>query len=108
MGVVVCIDHFVVGHSSLAELPGLPVDQLKIDRSFIGKIGEGGDKAELVRAIVALGRALSKQVLAEGIENARQLSVLQDLGCEQGQGFMLSPPLDPTVAGALVSSRGAD
>lgn len=107
MGVALSIDDFGTGHSSLAYLAQLPIDQLKIDRSFIAPLGEGGDKAEVVRAIMTLGRALSKQVLAEGIETQAQLSILQDLGCEVGQGFLLSRPLDGQAAAALVAARGA-
>jgi diguanylate cyclase (GGDEF)-like protein/PAS domain S-box-containing protein len=106
MGITLSIDDFGTGHSSLSYLAQLPIDQLKVDRSFIAKLGEGGDRGEIIRAIMTLGRALSKQVLAEGIENAQQLSILQDLGCELGQGFLLSPPLDATVASA-VATKGA-
>jgi diguanylate cyclase (GGDEF)-like protein/PAS domain S-box-containing protein len=105
MGLTLSIDDFGTGHSSLSDLAQLPIDQLKVDRSFIAKIGAGDDKGEFVRAMMSLGRALSKQVLAEGIESARQLTVLQDLGCEFGQGFLLSPPVDATVALAI-ASRG--
>ena len=98
LGVCLSIDDFGTGHSSLAYLAQLPIDQLKIDRSFISRVGDGPDKGEIIRAIMTLGRALSKQVLAEGIESPQQLSILQDLGCEYGQGFLLSPPLDASVA----------
>jgi diguanylate cyclase (GGDEF)-like protein/PAS domain S-box-containing protein len=104
-GVTLSIDDFGTGHSSLAYLAQLPIDQLKVDRSFIAKIGEGADNGEIMRAIMTLGRALSKQVLAEGIETPRQLSILQDLGCEFGQGFLLSPPVDATVAAAIATRR---
>jgi len=106
LGITLSIDDFGTGHSSLAYLAQLPIDQLKVDRSFIAKIGEGGDNSEIMRAIMTLGRALSKQVLAEGIENSRQLSILQDLGCEFGQGYLLSPPVDTTVA-AAIATKGA-
>ncbi|HEX5128236.1 MAG TPA: EAL domain-containing protein [Usitatibacter sp.] len=107
MGVALSIDDFGTGHSSLAYLAQLPIDQLKIDRSFIAPLGEGDARGEVVRAIMTLGRALSKQVLAEGIETPKQLSILQDLGCEVGQGFLLSRPLDAKAAVALVAERGA-
>ena len=106
MGITLSIDDFGTGYSSLSYLAQLPIDQLKVDRSFIAKIGEGGNNGEIIRAIITLGRAMSKQVLAEGIESPHQLSILQDLGCEFGQGFLLSPPLDATVA-AAVASKGA-
>jgi diguanylate cyclase (GGDEF)-like protein len=106
MGVSLSIDDFGTGHSSLAYLAQLPIDQLKIDRSFISKVGDGQDRGDIIRAIMTLGRALSKQVLAEGIETSSQLSLLQDLGCEFGQGFLLSPPLDATVASAVATRGG--
>ena len=105
-GVALSIDDFGTGHSSLAYLAQLPIDQLKIDRSFIAPLGEGDDRGEIVRAILTLGRALSKQVLAEGIETQSQLSILQDLGCEVGQGFLLSRPLDAGAAAAIAVGRG--
>ena len=105
MGITLSIDDFGTGHLSLSRLSRLPIDQLKVDRSFIARIGAGDDDGRIVGAIVSLGRALSKQVLAEGIENPRQLSILQDLGCEFGQGFLLSPPVDATVAEAM-ATRG--
>jgi EAL domain-containing protein (putative c-di-GMP-specific phosphodiesterase class I) len=105
MGITLSIDDFGTGHLSLSRLSRLPIDQLKVDRSFIARIGAGDDDGKIVGAIVSLGRALSKQVLAEGIENPRQLSILQDLGCEFGQGFLLSPPVDATVAEAM-ATRG--
>ena len=105
MGIALSIDDFGTGHSSLAYLAQLPIDQLKIDRSFIAPLGEEDDKGEVVRAIMTLGRALSKQVLAEGIETQKQLSILQDLGCEVGQGFLLSRPLDAQGAAAIVASE---
>ena len=104
-GVALSIDDFGTGHSSLAYLSSLPIDQIKIDRSFIAPLGEKGDRGEVVRAIMTLGRALSKQVLAEGIETPAQLSILQDLGCEAGQGFLLSRPLDARGAAALLAGR---
>jgi EAL domain-containing protein (putative c-di-GMP-specific phosphodiesterase class I) len=108
MGVALSIDDFGTGHSSLAYLAQLPIDQLKIDRSFIAPLGKGAEKGEVVRAIMTLGRALSKQVLAEGIETQEQLSILQDLGCEVGQGFHLSRPLDAQAAVAVAAGRGKD
>jgi len=105
MGVTLSIDDFGTGYSSLSYLAKLPIDQLKVDRSFIEKMGEDGDNGEIVRAIFTLGQALSKQVLAEGIETAKQLSLLQELGCEFGQGFLLSHPVNAERAGGILAEQ---
>jgi diguanylate cyclase (GGDEF)-like protein/PAS domain S-box-containing protein len=107
MGVTLSIDDFGTGYSSLNYLATLPIDALKVDRSFIEKMSAEGDGNEIVRAIFKLGQALSKQVFAEGIETEPQLTMLQELGCEFGQGFLLSRPVDAQRAGGFVANRGA-
>jgi diguanylate cyclase (GGDEF)-like protein len=102
LGVSLAIDDFGTGYSSLAYLSSLPIDSLKIDRSFVHGMRHGRKDAEIVRAIVSLGATLGKSVVAEGIETVSQLSQLRELGCEHGQGFHLSRPLDPEQAGALL------
>ncbi len=103
LGVSLAIDDFGTGYSSLAYLSSLPIDSLKIDRSFVhGMRREGSKDAEIVRAIVSLGASLGKSVVAEGIESVSQLAQLRELGCEQGQGFHLSRPLSVEQAGALL------
>jgi EAL domain-containing protein (putative c-di-GMP-specific phosphodiesterase class I) len=104
MGVTLSIDDFGTGYSSLSYLATLPIDALKVDRSFIEKMGTEGDNGEIVKAIFKLGQALSKQVFAEGIETASQLLQLQELGCEFGQGFLLSSPVDALRAGGILAS----
>jgi EAL domain-containing protein (putative c-di-GMP-specific phosphodiesterase class I) len=106
MGVTLSIDDFGTGYSSLNYLATLPIDALKVDRSFIERMSEEGDGSEIVKAIFKLGQALSKQVFAEGIETGEQLSRLQALGCEYGQGYLLSRPVDAESAAGLVG-RGA-
>mgnify|MGYP003449660887 FL=1 len=97
------IDDFGTGYSSLAYLSSLPIDSLKIDRSFVHGMRRAGSKdAEIVRAIVSLGATLGKSVVAEGIESVSQLAQLRELGCEHGQGFHLSRPLTPEQVGALL------
>ena len=104
MGVTLSIDDFGTGYSSLNYLATLPIDALKVDRSFIERMGAEGDGSEIVRAIFKLGKALSKQVFAEGIETQPQLTMLQELGCEFGQGFLLSRPVDAERAGGFVAT----
>ena len=92
-GIEIQIDDFGTGYSSLSYLQKLPVDTLKIDRSFVGQIDEAGQKAEIVESIIALARSLDLEVIAEGIETERQLARLRALRCERGQGYLLSRPL---------------
>ncbi|MEO5694502.1 MAG: EAL domain-containing protein [Usitatibacter sp.] len=103
MGVTLSIDDFGTGYSSLNYLATLPIDALKVDRSFIGRMSNDAEGNEIVKAIFKLGQALSKQVFAEGIETGDQLSQLRALGCEFGQGYLLSRPVDAQSAGGLVA-----
>jgi len=105
MGVTLSIDDFGTGYSSLSYLATLPIDALKIDRSFIDRMSRDGEGSEIVKAIFKLGQALSKQVYAEGIETSAQLALLQELGCEFGQGFLLSRPVGAESAGTFVASN---
>lgn len=82
------IDDFGAGHSSLQTLHRYPVEALKIDRSFVQELADGGQNRELVRAIVAMGKALHLEVIAEGIETTEQLEVLREVGCGVGQGYL--------------------
>ena len=90
------IDDFGAGHSSLQTLHRYPVEALKIDRSFVHELVEGKQSRELVRAIVAMGKALGLEVIAEGIETSEQLAVLREVGCDIGQGYLF----DCAVPGA--------
>jgi diguanylate cyclase (GGDEF)-like protein/PAS domain S-box-containing protein len=102
LGVSLAIDDFGTGYSSLSYLSTLPIDSLKIDRSFVHGMRNSRKDAEIVRAIVSLGTTLGKSVVAEGIETQSQLMQLHDLGCEHGQGFHLSRPLTPAQVEALL------
>lgn len=95
MGVHVALDDFGIAHSSLTQLRGLPLDGLKIDRSFISRLGaeSGVEEIELLRAIIALGKSLRLRVTAEGIETREQNSLLRRLNCDDGQGFLYSHPV---------------
>ena len=105
MGVTLSIDDFGTGYSSLSYLATLPIDALKIDRSFIDRMSREAEGSEIVKAIFKLGQALSKQVVAEGIETGRQLELLRELGCEFGQGFLLSRPVGAESAGNFLASN---
>lgn len=95
MGVHVALDDFGVAHSSLTQLRALPLDGLKIDRSFISQLGTTSNREEidLLRAIIALGKSLRLRVTAEGIETREQNRLLRDLKCDDGQGFLFSHPV---------------
>ena len=94
-GIVVQVDDFGTGYSSLSYLHRLPIDSLKIDRSFVQGIEQDGQNLEIVTTIVNLAHSLRIDVVAEGIENAEQLQLLLDLSCEYGQGFHFAKPLSP-------------
>ncbi len=95
LGVKMCIDDFGTAASSLALLKRLPVDMLKIDRSFVVGLGQDGPDSPIVRAIVDVGDALGLDVVAEGIDNEDQLDELLEIGCTRGQGYLLSHVLRP-------------
>lgn len=101
LGVGLSVDDFGTGYSSLSYLSTLPIDSLKIDASFVRGMQVGSKESEVVRAIVSLGASLGKQVIAEGIETESQLAQLREMGCESGQGFHLSRPMDPGQVEAL-------
>jgi diguanylate cyclase (GGDEF)-like protein len=101
LGVRIAIDDFGTGYSSLAHLQQFPVDALKIDRSFIARLTESPDGETLIRTLVQLGKAMSIETLAEGIERHGELSMLQDELCDSGQGFLFARPLDAATTEAF-------
>jgi len=103
-GVGLMIDDFGTGYSSLNYLTDLPFDALKIDRSFISRIGFDENCAQVVKAIVSLARNLKLDVIAEGIENARQLEWLQSIDCPFAQGYFFAKPVDAAQATAMVAA----
>ena len=102
-GIRFSIDDFGTGYSSLAYLSRLPIDSLKIDRSFVAALREGPQNLEIVRAILLLGRSLNRRVVAEGVETVEQLATLRELGVDMAQGYLLSKPLMAEQATELLA-----
>jgi EAL domain-containing protein (putative c-di-GMP-specific phosphodiesterase class I) len=92
MGIRIAVDDFGTGYSSLAYLRRLPVDILKIDRSFVAPLPDGPRPAALVRSIIDLAAALDVDTVAEGVENAEQAAILNSLGCHVAQGYYFGYP----------------
>ena len=93
LGLRLAIDDFGTGYSSLAHLKRFPIDQLKIDQSFISDIPQSADDMAISHAVIAMGHSMGIQVLAEGVETAAQLEFLKLHGCDFYQGYFCSKPL---------------
>ncbi|WP_299484651.1 bifunctional diguanylate cyclase/phosphodiesterase [Acaryochloris sp. IP29b_bin.137] len=98
LGIQLSMDDFGTGYASLSYLHQLPVDNLKIDRSFVETIGTSGTESEIIQAVVQLAHSLNIDVVAEGVETAEQANRLKTLGCEYAQGFLFAKPLEPKEA----------
>jgi len=107
LGVQVQIDDFGTGYSALSYLHTLPIDTLKIDRTFINRLGIDGSGADIVQTILTLAHNLGMKVVAEGVETSMQLSKLKEMDCEYVQGFFLSRPVDSEEADALLGKSFA-
>jgi EAL domain-containing protein (putative c-di-GMP-specific phosphodiesterase class I) len=107
LGVHLSIDDFGTGYSSLSYLHRFPVNTLKIDRSFIGRMAKGDENSEIVRTICTLANNLGMEVVAEGVETLDQLELLRSLKCEYGQGYFFSKPIDAEKATTLVFDASA-
>lgn len=105
LGVQLSIDDFGTGYSSLSYLHRLPIDTLKIDRSFVNSVGENGEDSEILQTIISLAKNLKMRVIAEGIETESQLNILKGLGCDYGQGYLMSRPLPKDVMEELLSQK---
>ena len=106
LGVGLSIDDFGTGYSSLSYLQRLPVDTLKVDQSFIARLGVDATSGPVLRAIVEMGNALKMNVVAEGIENAWQWDFLYGIGCKQGQGHLFKEPVSGAEFARLVAAHG--
>jgi diguanylate cyclase (GGDEF)-like protein len=92
LGVQMALDDFGTGYSSLVALRNFPFDRVKVDRTFVQHLTESGEARAIIRAVVALGRALNIPVLAEGVETQEQLDTLREAGCEEVQGYLIGRP----------------
>ncbi len=105
LGIGIAIDDFGTGHSTFSYLQELPLDTLKIDRSFIHRLEDSAASLSTVRAITGLAQQLGLTCVAEGVESDRHMALLHELGCELVQGFFLARPLKPQAASLLLSKQ---
>ncbi len=103
LGIKIAVDDFGTGYSSLSHLRQFPVDVLKIDRSFVSQLAEGGEGEILLHTLVQLGKALEIETTAEGIERPQDLSLIREKQCDNGQGFLFTRPLSPQDAESFFS-----
>lgn len=106
-GVRVSMDDFGTGHSGLSRLQRLPVDEIKVDQSFVTGIGRSAGDEAIARTVASLAQSLGYRVVAEGVETEAQFAFLREIGCELAQGYLFSPPLAPDAFAALLASEHA-
>ena len=104
IGVRFSLDDFGTGYSSLAYLSRIDFDLLKLDRTFVSGVTDDGVDATIAQSVIALGRSLGVQVIAEGVENEEQVAVLQSYGCDLAQGFLFFRPLPTQDTEQLLAS----
>ena len=93
LGVAVSIDDFGTGYSSLSYLSRLPLDRIKIDRSFVQRLNGGQSDVDLLQAIIQMGKSLRLRVLAEGVETRDDADTLTEMGCDEAQGYFFGKPM---------------
>jgi len=103
MGIRISLDDFGTGYSALSYLARFPISSLKIDRSFINMIGVNDDSLKIIEMIRALANHLGLILIAEGIETPKQVPFLKSIGCDYGQGYLFSKPLDAQLATEFLS-----
>ena len=108
MGVSVAVDDFGTGYSNLTYLADLPFQKLKIDRSFVNRIGKDGNTGAIISTIVGLSRALGVHTTAEGVENEGQADLLRAAGCDVGQGFLYGKPVPISSRGIMSMTQTAN
>ncbi|MBI5290005.1 MAG: EAL domain-containing protein [Chloroflexi bacterium] len=104
LGVRLAVDDFGTGYSSLSYLRNFPLDELKVDKSFIDHVAEAGKEEHVVRSIISLAKALHLRIVAEGVERNEQLEILRAFDCDEAQGFLFSTPMDADDAERLLAS----
>ena len=105
LGVRIAIDDFGTGYSSLSQLRNLPIDILKIDRSFINAMQTGPAARAVVQALIDMGSALNLETIAEGVEEPEQADALEDSSCTEAQGFLFARPLDTAATHRFIAEQ---
>src|SRR5262249_47429290 len=105
-GVRIALDDFGLGYSSLSRIAGLPLDTLKIERSFVDHLGRERQRQAVVSTLIALAKACGMRTVAKGVETAEQLEILDSLGCDMSQGYFHCPPVSAEELELFVGSAG--
>jgi diguanylate cyclase (GGDEF)-like protein len=108
LGVRICLDDFGVGYSSLSYLRSFPFKKVKIDRSFVRDVADKAEAAAIVRAVASLCRSLDMAITAEGVETAAQIDIVQQVGCDEAQGYLIGAPRPSTELGVFWSRKPLD
>jgi diguanylate cyclase (GGDEF)-like protein len=106
IGIRISMDDFGTGYSSLSYLRAFPFDKIKIDRSFMRDLESRGDSLAIIKAVIGLGHSLGMSTTAEGVETEEQLEAVREQGCNEVQGFLFSPPLEPSQVLSLLAREG--
>jgi EAL domain-containing protein (putative c-di-GMP-specific phosphodiesterase class I) len=104
LGIQLSIDDFGTGYSSLSYLKQFPINKLKVDQSFVRNMVSNANDASITKTVILLGQSLNLKVIAEGVETAEQLAMLQQFGCEEVQGYFFSKPVPAADVEKLVSA----
>ena len=105
LGIDACLDDFGTGYSSLSYLQQLPITFIKVDQSFVRRLGGEDDALAIVKTIVVLSHQLGRKVIAEGVETPEHLTILKSLGCEYAQGYLFSKPLPQDETESLLAAK---